>query len=194
MLVIPDPFSPLNNTNNNFAFSLGNQVIFDGIHDPFAVGAPVSACLLVLAPSEHHSYCTALLLIYLPHNLLELFWVSYLYSPLQRALLVSVNVLFQVEVELCLPVEEEVDILLLDIQHCLVFPLGVLVLVDQEGADTFKELSVMHVAVRNLVLHLKSFFEVQRVATLDLLEDHSHAERAQTSNLLANLRTKLCLT
>jgi hypothetical protein len=73
-----------------------------------------------------------------------------------------------------------------------VLPLGAFVLIDQQGTDTLKEFGMVHEAICYLVLHLKRFFEVKVMTTLDLLEDDSHAEGAEAGNLFADFRSKLC--
>lgn len=103
----------------------------------------------------------------------------------------SILVLAEVKVDLCLAIKEEINVLLLHIEYGLVLPLGALVLIDEQGTDTFKEFGMVHEAICDLVLHLKRFFEVKVVSTPDLLEDYSHTEGAKAGDLFADFRSKL---
>jgi len=131
-----------------------------------------------------------LLLIDLLDLLLELLRISYLYYFL-GTLRNSILVLAEVKVDLCLAIKEEINVLLLHIEYGLVLPLGALVLIDEQGTDTFKEFGMVHEAICDLVLHLKRFFEVKVVSTPDLLEDYSHTEGAKAGDLFADFRSKL---
>lgn len=192
MLEIPYPLISLNQAHEHLPFDLCNQVSLNYILDSFAIRAPVPPGPRVDTASEQTCDCATLLLIYLLELLLKLFRVSYLYY-LRGTLRDSIFVLAEVKVQLCLAIKEEINVLLLHIEDGLVLPLGALVLIDQQGTDTLKEFGVVHEAICYLVLHLKRFFEVKVMATLDLLEDDGHAEGAEAGNLFADFRSELCL-
>ena len=51
-------------------------------------------------------------------------------------------------------------------------PLRALVLVDKEGAHSFIELGVIHVALTHAVFHLEHIFDAHALSSLNLLEDN----------------------
>ena len=75
-----------------------------------------------------------------------------------------------------MPVEEMGQIGLFNLVNGTVLPLGCLVLVDEQGAHSLIELSVVEEAGRNLELHLKAFFDRKFGTALQLLKHNSHAE------------------
>ena len=75
-----------------------------------------------------------------------------------------------------MPVEEMGQIGLFNLVNGTVLPLGCLVLVDEQGAHSLIELSVVEEAGRNLELHLKAFFDREFGTAFQLLKHNSHAE------------------
>jgi hypothetical protein len=81
------------------------------------------------------------------------------------------SILRDVEIAFDGEVKEVVNFCLLYFVHVAVLPLGILVLVHQEGSDALKEFGMVHEALRHTELHLEDVVDAHRSTSLDLLED-----------------------
>ena len=103
------------------------------------------------------------------------------------------SILIQIQVASLISFEEVAYILGGNISDTRVLPLRVLVLIDEQGSNTFIELSMLHESLRDTVLHLEDILGIHVGSTDNLLEDNGQRERTHIGHHLACLGTEIRL-
>ena len=81
--------------------------------------------------------------------------------------------LIDVEVHCFRTSEKELDLACRHLMNTAKLPTWLFILINKQSPDSFEELGMVHVALRDAVLHLENFFDAHRSSTLNLLKHYT---------------------